>query len=183
MKEITVRLTGTSPLLMHSTRGMQESPREGLKQKGDNLTGRDEAELGTYRDQNNGIVFPTIAPRNAMFKAASGQKVGKLTARQALGGVIPVEELVPVIDPETGEQLDDFEVDTRVVRIGNARIFRSRPRFENWAIEFALEYDELLINEQAICELLEKAGKVSGIGDYRPEHSGTFGRFTVSVVE
>lgn len=181
MKEAAFRIIGLTPLLQHSTAGMsQDGMQQTLRTKSDNLTGREEAEVGTYRDDEGYLVMPTVALQRSLYKAASGRKVGKHTARLALAGVIQTREFVRLIDPESEDLVKDFDVDTRFVKIGTARVPRSRARINSWAIDFTVEYDDDLINETAIRELLAIAGKVVGLGDYRPETGGgPFGRFEV----
>lgn len=181
MREATIEVRGLTPLLMHSTAGMLKEPTKGLKSKSDNLTGREEAEVGAYRDDEHYLVMPTVAFGRALYKAASGRKVGKSTARTALAGVLFTSEFVRLFDPESNDDpIKDFDVDTRFVKIGNARVPRSRARIEIWGARLHVEYDDELIDEYAIIALLELAGKTVGVGDYRPETGGgPFGRFVV----
>lgn len=188
MQTLKLKLSGTTPLICHSTRGMSTTPEAGLRQGNGNLTGREEAELGTYLDDEGELVFPTIAVRNALYAAASGRKIrvnGTRTARSGLAGVIPTSEFMPLMNGD-GKQATDFEVDTRFVRVPprtGARVPRSRPKFSPWSLEFEIDYDENLIDARSIAELAEIAGKTVGLGDYRPEKAGTFGRFEVEVVK
>ena len=68
----------------------------------------------------------------------------------------------------------------RSVVIGRARIMRSRPVFKKWQLEFELEIDEMEVPNDVVKEILEYSGKRVGIGDFRPEKGGSFGRFEVS---
>ena len=52
-----------------------------------------------------------------------------------------------------------------------------RPRFDEWRVSFTLEVDETLFSEALVRELLDIAGKRIGLGDFRPERKGPFGRF------
>ena len=61
-----------------------------------------------------------------------------------------------------------------MVRIGQSRVASVRPYFENWSAEFALEFDDSLLDEAQIREIVSLAGR-GGVGDYRP----VFGRFVV----
>lgn len=181
MKNIQVTLTGISPLLVHSTSGMLVV-NEGLSTKTNRITGQEEAELGTYRDAEGGLVFPSIAVSRCLWDAGSGIKIGKLTARKALAGFIPTSEFSQLLDSTSGKQLIDFEVDTRFVRIGAARIPRSRAKLPVWVLEVDAQYDPNLLTISAINELLNRAGSLVGIGDYRPSTGGgPFGRFTAEV--
>lgn len=182
MKNLVLRLDGISPLLIHSTAAMNKPTNEGLINKSDYPTGRDEAEIGVYRDQGGGLVFPTIAIVRSLWDAGSGVKIGKLTARRALAGLVLLGEFTPVLDPDSGKQLVDFDVDTRFVRVGTARIPRSRAKLPEWCLEVPVQYDENLLTSRAIEDLLNRAGSLIGVGDYRPATGGgPFGRFRASV--
>jgi hypothetical protein len=60
---------------------------------------------------------------------------------------------------------------------------RSRPCFKDWALEFQLDIEEEEIDPSVIKEVLDYAGKRVGIGDFRPEKGGSFGRFHVTKWE
>lgn len=182
MKNLTLKLTGVSPLLMHSTASMNQ-PNEGLRTKSNMLTGYDQAEMGSYRDVAGGLVFPSIAVSRSLWGAASGIKIGKLTARNALSGLLQTVEYAPVLDLD-GKQQTEFEVDTRFVRINKARVPCSRAKILEWIIELPVMFDPNILNIPAINELLNRAGTFVGIGDYRPSTGGgPFGRFTGEAYE
>lgn len=54
-------------------------------------------------------------------------------------------------------------------------VMRTRPRFDNWELEFKLTYATDIIDEDIVDGALELAGQVIGLCDWRPR----FGRFTV----
>jgi hypothetical protein len=58
-----------------------------------------------------------------------------------------------------------------------------RPKFINWSLTFKLLYDEGTLDENQIMQSAENAGKYIGIGGFRPEKGGTFGRFNVEVLK
>lgn len=182
MKPLIMKITGISPLLMHSTAGMNVV-NEGLKTKTSHINGLEEAEMGAYRDSGGGLVFPCVGVSRSLWDAASGIKIGKLTARRALAGLLPTAEFAQVTDFD-GKQLTTFEVDTRFVRVSNGRIPRSRAKLPEWMMEVPVDYDKNLLALEAINELLNRAGTLIGLGDYRPATGGgPFGRFTGEVYD
>ena len=76
---------------------------------------------------------------------------------------------------------DGWTVDTRPVRIPatGGRILRHRPRFDRWGVTFTADLDETEMNPKLFREIVDAAGKKIGLGDYRPECKGPFGRFVV----
>lgn len=61
------------------------------------------------------------------------------------------------------------------VRVGNARVIRTRPKFDNWSAIITIDFEPSLVNEARIDDWLNKAGSQIGLGDWRPQH----GRFYV----
>jgi hypothetical protein len=52
-----------------------------------------------------------------------------------------------------------------------------RPKFPHWGFECTIEIDDTEINLEAVRKLFEQAGKFVGLGDFRPQKRGPFGRF------
>ena len=65
------------------------------------------------------------------------------------------------------------------VGMGTADL-RYRPMFEEWYCDMVLEYNasgEMKLNDILSC--IEAGGYVCGIGEWRPEKDGQFGRFHI----
>lgn len=56
---------------------------------------------------------------------------------------------------------------------------RTRPIFPEWACEIEIEYISSLIREGQVINLLGAAGKIGGIGDWRPQKGGSYGKFRI----
>ena len=90
------------------------------------------------------------------------------------------EELLPLWHPEDASPLTHYAIDRRRARIQRAGILRCRPRFDLWSVWLTLIYDELLLPQPDILkEIATDAGRRFGVGDYRPQTRGWFGRFAV----
>ena len=77
--------------------------------------------------------------------------------------------------PKTAEELwkdDRFRFRTGA-RIGKDIIFRTRPVFNDWKLNFTLEYDPASINAEDLDRTVQDAGQYCGLGDWRPQN-GTF---------
>lgn len=182
MKIAVFNITGLSPMLQHSPASMLvTSGGDGLKAKRKNDP-KAEAEAGVYRNDKGEVVIPTIAFRSAILSAAKGRKIGKVAAKTVISGcVFPVEESTLLLD-QKAKPLSRYKVHTCRAVIQRAGVIRARPMFENWTCRLALEVDvEMMPNLSILTELLNIAGKIIGIGDWRPEKLGTFGRFKAEL--
>jgi hypothetical protein len=63
------------------------------------------------------------------------------------------------------------------VRVQRNRVMRTRPRFEAWAADITVTFNDELLNQAEVLDLLRLAGEQVGIGDWRPK----FGRFVVEA--
>lgn len=91
---------------------------------------------------------------------------------------VPVDDLCQRSwnDPKGGLQ---FETPVVVKR---SKVMRVRARFQRpWSATFRVEFFSDLLDEVHLEEWLKIAGIRLGIGDWRPEKSGIFGRFDFEV--
>ena len=54
-----------------------------------------------------------------------------------------------------------------------------RPEFQEWAMTLQLEFDSQALSQENILNLIERAGFGVGLGEWRPEKGGEYGRFSV----
>jgi hypothetical protein len=116
------------------------------------------------------------------------------------GYLVPImhEGTKPGEDPYVAEMLkgegpygDDFEVPFMredMVRIGGkgpgtgTPDVRWRPEYRNWKIPVTVEYEANLVSPATVINLFAKAGYHVGIGEWRPEKNGDWGRFSVEPI-
>lgn len=90
---------------------------------------------------------------------------------------------------ESGYPLPVFtEVDSRsaVNRNVKARVMVHRPKWESWVADLTIELDEdpkSKLSLETISDIIKNGGRYLGIGSYRPEHTGEFGRFEIAEIK
>jgi hypothetical protein len=95
-------------------------------------------------------------------------------------GLFVIDDGVPLIydGPRDVETLwNENYWATMAVRVTRARVMRTRPRFRSWLAETTCEVDPGLLDLDRLRAILNDAGSMTGLGDYRPR----FGRFSASV--
>jgi hypothetical protein len=182
-------LIGTTPLLMHKPNLLQVSDEVKSTKKEVPLP-HVEAEAAAYRDVNGGLILPYENIKRSTLEG--GRKIkdpsgaARSNAFRVLSAALGSSDVqgFPLIDPDTGEVIVDFVVDSRRVTIGKAAIMRSRPRFDSWAVKLVMSFDSNLVNAELVGNALMVAGQRIGVGDFRPEKGGgSFGKFTVADLE
>jgi hypothetical protein len=171
MATVKITIKGISPLLMHSYPLVD--PVKPLEK----MTREEQAEFATYRDPvTKELVIPGVAVQRALV-AGAGYHKGKGMATLAK----PVAACVLVQEPYLPLGVSVFDIDSRgvVIPATKGRIIRHRPVFSTWGVSFTVDYDDKLITEKQLREVVDSTGSRVGILEYRPEKKGPFGRFMV----
>lgn len=181
MKTVTFTVRGASPLLMNSAAAFTIADTGEAKTRRSIPTPEVEAEAGAYRLDDGTLGFPAAAFKKAVVSAAKGRKVGRLGLPGIiLASVFETSELIPLIDPKTDKPISDYVIDIRGARPqGQGMVRRARPRLDAWQCDVEFEYDDDLLDIDLLRELLERGGRNVGVGNFRPEKTGRYGRFEI----
>lgn len=130
-----------------------------------------------YFDKKLGIHIPGQNIDACLIGGAKLRKQGTNIKRAAM----VVEDMVKLeyVGPKDPEKLfeDTRFVDVRGVKVGTAKLMRCRPKFIEWSMSFSVSLDTELLNVDEFVEIARDAGRLIGLGDYRPR----FGKFSVEV--
>ena len=177
------RIEGVSSLLMHSPQALMEGRPAGPTTRRI-PTPEEEAEKGAYRDDEGFLYLPSEAFRASLMHGAGGRRIGKTAARTVLSGaVFTTSPRTHLVDPESGERLREYRVHVARVVVQRSSIIRARPEIERWGCVLELEVDLDFTNPQQVEELLNISGRISGVGDFRPERRGPHGRYRAGLIE
>lgn len=124
-----------------------------------------------YIDEN-GPVIPSTWVDAALVNAAKKSKEGML----AKSGVFcKGHSMLEYEGPRTPDELweDTNFRDRSLVRVGNARIMRTRPVFKTWSTIVTVSIEDSIVNPSRLNDWFTIAGQYLGFGDWRPQ----FGRF------
>lgn len=194
MDTIKIRITGTAPLLVHSDR--LANPLDPLTKEIKTYTGKrkktDDDHLAIARLEWTGGMYyddkigPSIPGRNVKAMLITAAKKSK-DGPKAKTGLIVSEDKIKLIysGPRTLDAMwdDGRFTDMRCVGVMNARTMRCRPVFPEWAIEFSVIYDASVVDKADILRFCDVGGRLVGMGDYRVECCGDFGRFEACEVK
>ena len=192
-----VTISGESPLLMHNgsaaldTRSPISREIAALAAKrGRDRTEADEDRLrelhclrSFWLDEEGALTIPATAVRACIEGGARKRKQGP----QVRSGLVVLKTAFKYDQIRYGNSLEELARSTQFVVpvvVNRARILRTRAKFDPpWLCMFEIDVDEGLIDRSQISEWLDIAGRQIGLGDWRPQTSGTFGRFTVNAIE
>ena len=192
-----IRIKGVSPLLVHNgAAGLDTRSPASLematinRKKGSNRTEADEIRLrelecqrSLYLDGTGKATIPSAALRACIEGAARKLKQGP-QVREGL-----IVEQIESFDydrdrlGETVEELGQRAQFTVPVVVQRNRVLRTRAKFDQWSASLTVEADDELVDRQQLAHWLDIAGRRIGLCDWRPEKSGSFGRFETEAIE
>lgn len=183
---IELAILGTRPIILNR---MAEKARRELLMPSGRKTTADRAQslkhdpVAEFRaspytladdEQPTWLAHMASAFKGAMMSAALDLPGAKKTQ---IGRLVYVEgTYVPLYGiPEI------FSSITRSADINRTPDVRTRAIVPEWAASIAVTFAVPLLNERSVINLLAAAGKICGIGDWRPEKGkGTFGQFAIA---
>ncbi len=187
MKEISITIEGTTPLLMNrftEEAQMKASGGTSLSIVGDVGTPREQAIPKVYTDKVGVPVVPGPNIFSCLIEAGKFHKIGKskvTTQRSSMvpAGMAVLEIECPVLNRDG--KTAAWEVDSRPIvnPATKGRRLCHRPRFDEWQVTFTLQVDVGMFDPKFVRQLLDDAGQRIGLGDFRPDRKGPFGKFKV----
>lgn len=169
-------LVGDSPLIVH--RWSEKAKREILDKHMKRATSAKQAKdpeedyrSSLYMIEGGGYGFPANGVKAAMVGACRFVEMKMTEAR----GAFHVEGEMLQIHGEPRPRED-------MVRVGMGKPdIRYRGEFVDWRLPVLLKFMPDVLSAEQIANLLNVAGFAIGIGEWRPEKSGSFGRFHVAT--
>lgn len=173
MKKIEVEIKGITPYLMHKFCGedLKSEKKVGKKDY------EEEVYKVLYKSADGEIYVPSAQLKGCLIEAGKQMRVvgrGKSTYSKLFGAFLIINpDAIPMIN-------QDWETDARAVVVQKSRIIRYRPKFNEWGLIFEIIILDDGIDPVVVKQGLDIAGNYVGIGDYRPQKKGSFGRFIVT---
>lgn len=178
LQQFVVQIVGDSPLICHAwsakaKKAMLDKQMKKAKQAKAAKDPETDFEESLY-PIDGGYGFPAVAFKSAMVGACRFADGMKMT--EARGAFHIVGEMVRIIGEPTPRE------DMVRVGMGTADI-RYRGEFKEWSANLTIDFNAGVISAEQIVNLLTLAGFGVGVGEWRPERNGSFGRFHVATEE
>lgn len=176
IQTVTIRITGISPLISHawSQKAIQMMLNKQLKKATAGREAKDpqaDFEASLYPHPDGGHGFPATAFKNAMVRAGTYTDE-KMTFLRGAFYVVGQDDMVKIDGTPTPRE------DMVRVGMGTADI-RYRGEFKTWSADLVIQFNAKAISPEKIANLISVAGFSVGVGDWRPEKDGSFGRWTI----
>jgi hypothetical protein len=186
MRKYQISIRGISPYMQHRMITQilvdaNESRGKIIENKGKNLTDMEKARQCAYFDEK-GYYIPKEHLFYCMVNGAGYHKakVGNASRnmKNIVAGQFHIEESKFHMHPL--DVIDEIDVRTGVNQNIKGRVVIVRPKWKNWGFTFTLCIDNTTLTDQQIGDIIVSAGSYVGMGSYRPQHLGEFGRFEIT---
>ncbi len=181
---IIVPIVGTAPLIVHAwsqkAKQMMLAAQQGKKVPKEHKDPLADFEASQYRFEDGRHGFPVMA-----FKAATVNGGGR-----AFGKAVRMTELRQSFTfladgvGVDGLQLTEIIADEPIMREDMVRVgmgtadIRYRAEYRDWSANLRIEFMPSVIDAESVIALVD-AGGANGVGEWRPEKSGSFGTYEV----
>lgn len=176
MEKIKATIEGTTPIIFNRFRDTQI---EGKSKKRTGAIAEAEIEDKLYQDEDGNTLLPSVYLKNCITEAAKQFKIvgkGKSTYSKLVASTVDIEPFM--IELKAGKY-EVFRI-SAVNPMTKGRMMTERPRYNKWSVSFEIILNDPAIPASVINEILEHAGKYVGVGDWRPEKKGMFGKFMIT---
>jgi len=179
LKTYNVEIKGVTPLLFNrfieSTIASQVKKRVGA-------TKEINVEDKLYKTTDGKIYTPATHIRGMLINAGKYFKIqgkGKATYSKIIGATVTIQPEAIVHENQKWEifSISGVNPSTR------GRTMIHRPMMKEWKLSFQLIFNPEEIPEDVMKNILDYGGNYVGIGDWRPEKKGQFGKFIVTKFE
>ena len=174
VRRITVRIVGDSPLIVHAWSHkakemmLSKQMKKGTQAK-EAKDPQQDYEDSLYRLPDGSCGFPAVGVKASAIRGAKALAMVMTDARSAFhieGDLLKINA-----DPRPREDM---------VRLnGLTADIRYRGEFVDWSIDLPITYNARAVSPEQIVAMLDAGGFGTGIGEWRPEKNGQFGRFHV----
>jgi len=178
MKTYNVTIQGISPLLMNRPSAMIGEKSKDVKRE--TMTIKEQAELKIYEIDGK-LYQPATHLQGTLVEAGKHKKMlGRGSARanysKVCGYAVTIEPFEIIHKKQKWEVFSILAVNPTT----KGRNLLHRPMLKEWELDFEVVFDENSIEPPVMKELFDIAGKIVGIGDWRPAKKGRFGKFQVT---
>lgn len=176
MVEYDVKIQGITPILFN--RFIESSIDSEIKKRAGAVK-KSDPEDKLYKTAEGLIYTPSTHIQGMLISSSKEFKIrGKRTSTYSklVGSSVDVNPDAIVHKIQTWVP---YSV-SAVVPSTRGRMMVTRPKMDKWEIEFTLKFNDDDIPVEVIKNILDHGGQYNGLGDWRPEKKGKFGKFIVT---
>ncbi|MBU0959154.1 MAG: hypothetical protein KKB31_04370 [Nanoarchaeota archaeon] len=174
MKTYKVTIQGISPLLMNRPSALIGDISKERTQA--DVSPKEQAKLKLYVNEKGKLYQPETHIKGSLVESGKNQKVvgkGKATYSKIVGYAVEINPFEIIHKKQGWIPYSVLAVNPST----KGRNLLHRPMLKEWELDFEVVFDEEQISAVVLKEIFDRAGRIVGIGDWRPAKKGRFGKF------
>lgn len=183
--EVFCKIEGISPILFHRFADIDDVQSNMMRPKQNkNQTPLEIAMRSAYIDDKGELYYPSRCMMAAIVDAGKHTKIGKSKVTTAKSTT--VYGGLEILEENLYFGTKAFETDSRVVTNASTggKVLSHRAKLPiGWQLSFSMRIDSEVFDIKIVEQLIKDAGTKCGIGEYRPNRKGPFGRFIIKELE
>ncbi len=188
MKSAICHLVGVSAYSQSKHYSLDEVPKEGKGKESANDYERRTWRNRLHRDKDGHVVMPGGAFANALKESAKRLKLqvpgkGRVEYTKYFEAGVMVPDNITLPDMADDVPYDELFVPSDGRRGGGKRVTKLFPRIDKWEADVLFYVLDDIITEDVFQQVLTAAGQLVGIGRFRPQSCGYYGRFIVKAIK
>jgi hypothetical protein len=177
IETVTIEVTGTSPLICHkwsdkAKKQMLDKQTKAATRAKTAKNPEQDFKDSLYVHPDGGYGFPSVAFKGAVVRAGTYAEM-KMTF---LRGAFHVTGELVSIEGKPSMREDMVRLNGKVADI------RYRGEFKEWSASVQLHLNTSALSIEQAANLFVIAGFAVGVGEWRPEKNGQYGRFEVAAI-
>lgn len=207
MRKFKIKVSGTTDLIMHNgrtanrldpaTKEISQAYKAFKQNETDesfNDLARAEFMGGLYQVESIGPCWPAENFHSALKNAGAKIKRGRGNLKRPVASAVTFDTTdFPLIYAAFGGRTAPRKPDelwddpnyrlTKAVKVQSSKVMRTRPLFKTWQFEATGLLDTEILDLDDLRATAVTAGQLVGLGDWRPEKTGSYGKFTAEVTD
>jgi hypothetical protein len=184
VKRIAVTIRGLPPGIIFQGKGVMAADEGESSKKKKHRPPEEEARLRAHWTTVNGkkeLCIPWVMLYQSICTAAGSFKFrGQKTMATVVAATISCETDRIPLGTEKFETLEEY---VRIPPRTGVMVNIGRPKLPKWEASFAMVVDDEMYSADGLKDIIAHAGKLVGIGAWRPQLKGPYGRFEVAEFE
>ncbi len=189
MRSFKVKVVGVTPYMQHRMDDRKLSEWEKVRGnivERDHLADTNEktAAFHAYINGAGEYFIPAEHFKQSMIKAGSYVKAKVGATTKSMKSIVAAMWRINEIEIPF-RKFDEVDSRSAVNKNVKARVMVHRPKWNTWEAEFTLTIDDDekgKVTIETIESIISYSGRYLGVGSYRPEHTGEFGRFNTESI-
>jgi hypothetical protein len=180
MKTYNITIEGVTPLLMNRPSQLDIGEKS-KDSKRETQTPQQIAETKLYKNSEGKIYIPSTWFQGCIVEAGKQKKMmGKGSSKATYSKVAGSSVEINPFEIDLDSKWKVFSI-LAVNPTTKGKNVLHRPQFDKWKVNFEVTFDEEAIETNVMKELFDIAGRNVGVGDWRPNKRGRFGKFQTTL--